>query len=248
VNNTPAESLILTLPVCRDLIHAALRKHRRYIVLKAGFGILGLLLTPILAGLVAMLIAFYIVIWIIVVATLNAAVEILLIVFGIWVLFYIVLMVIAWERERTLRRFFYESIERRPPPDLFPPRREPLYYIQLGADLMQDDIPPPWLIRIPCYWADVLIKALLQSKVYHFAAKADHLPAAAALRQIAGAPEASLEVDALLPEMRSKESLHSALCVLLILDLAELNTNWSKVWLNRGVREQLGLEPAGKIN
>ncbi|MGC9260778.1 MAG: hypothetical protein ACP5I8_11990 [Phycisphaerae bacterium] len=242
----PAASSIITLPVCRDLIHVALRRQRRHIFIKAGVGILGIFLTPILGGVVAMLMAFYIVIWIIVVATLNVAVEILLLVFGLWVLFYIVLMMLAWQRERTLRRFFYQSIERRPPPDLFPPLREPPYYIPLGPDLLEDDVPAPWLIRIPCFWTNIVIKALLQWQVWHFAATVDLLPAAVAIRQIAGAPEASLAVEALRSELRSNESLHSALCVLLILDLAELNTNWSRVWLNRSVREQLGLELSEK--
>jgi len=37
--------------------------------------------------------------------------------------------------------------------------------------------------------------------------------------------------------------LVGAVATLMILDLAALNTDWSKVWLNRAVREQLGLPP-----
>jgi energy-coupling factor transporter transmembrane protein EcfT len=235
--------------VCRALILEARHRHRRNILIKAALGIAGTIITPLIAGAVATLMMFYIVIWLIVVGSAGVALHIGLIVFGIWVLFYIGLMVTAWKRERSARSFYYKTSERRPPNDLFPPAIiGPPYYIALGMDLLADDVPPHWMIRIPCFWAEIMVKAFLQWKVYRYAAAADIAPAAEIILRLAKAPGASIEVDPLVDEHLSKPMLHSALCVLMILDIAALNTDWSKVWLNSGVREELGLEANPRRN
>jgi hypothetical protein len=244
VNSLPAQHPPITLPACQIVIHNALRKNRRNILIKAVVGISGALITPILISAVATLMMFYIVIWIIVVGSADVALRIGAGIFAVWVLFYLGLMVVAWKREWVTRNFFYQSSERRPPTDIFPRSIPgPIYYIPLGMDLLQDDVPPHWLVRIPCFWADILVKARLQWKVYRFAANEDHVSAAQIILAIAQAPGASIDVDPLMNHGMTKPQIHAALCTLMILDLAALNTDWSKVWLNRAVREQLGLPP-----
>ncbi len=226
------------------MIADAVRKNRRNILIKGVIGTVGAFLTPMLAGAVAILMMFYIVIWIIVVGSAAVAVHIGAAIFVVWVLFYMGLMVAAWKHEWVARNFFYQSSERRPPADLFPrDMAGPVFYIPLGMDLLQDDVPPHWLLRIACFWAYILVKATLQWKVFRFAANADHVSAARIMLAIANASGSSIEVDPLLNNGMTKPQLHSALCTLMILDLAALNTDWSKVWLNRPVREQLGLPP-----
>ena len=244
MNSLSAQHPPVTLTDCNAVIADALRKHRRNIFIKAAVGISGALITPVLVGLVAMLMMFYIVIWIIVVGSADVALHIGAAIFAVWVLFYAGLMVVAWKQEWVARNFFYQSSQRCPPPALFPQGiPTPIYYISLGMDLLQDDVPPHWLLRVACFWADILVKASLQWKIYRFAARQDHLLAARIIFAIAQAPGASIEVDPLLDQPMTKPQLHAALCVLLILDLAAVNTDWSKVWLNRVVREELGLPP-----
>ena len=244
MNSISPQTPGITLPACTAIIADALRTHRRNILIKAAVGLTGALLTPVLVGAVATLMMFYIVIWIIVVGSASVAIHIGLAIFAVWVLLYGGLMIVAWKREWTTRCFFYQSSERRPPIDLFPSTiKAPRFYIPLGMDLLQDDIPPHWLIRIACFWADIMVKARLQWSVYRFAAQADSVPAAEIILAIGQAPGASIEVDPLINQRITKEQLHAAICVLMILDIAALNTDWSKIWLNRAVREKLGLNP-----
>ena len=244
VNSIGPKTPGVALLACNAIIIEALRTHRRNILIKAAVGLSGALLTPVLVGAVATLMMFYIVIWIIVVGSASVAIHIGLAIFAVWVLFYGGLMIVAWKREWTTRIFFYQSSERRPPVDLFPLTvKSPRFYIPLGMDLLQEDIPPHWVIRIACYWADIMVKARLQWDVYRFAAQADRVPAAEIILAISQATGASIQVDPLINDRMTHEQLHAAICVLIILDIAALNTDWSKIWLNRAVREKLGLNP-----
>ena len=105
---------------------------------------------------------------------------------------------------------------------------------------MHDDVPPHWLIRLPSIWAGLLVRVWLQWQVYRYVKKADAGTAALFLLELARAGE-SVNTDKLSADQWPHPRLHVALSVLFILDLAAINTNWSKVWLHHTTMDQLGL-------
>ena len=239
--NTPSHPTgSIDYVACLALVHKALRRQRGLILLQAAGGVIGTVLTPVLLGLIALLMMFYIVILVL----LNkdvAAEHMGVTAFFVFLLIYAVLFFFAWKREKTIRSYYYKSSQKKPPEEFCPPGTTvPLYYIPLGSDLMHDDVPPHWLIRLPSIWAGLLVRVWLQWQVYRYVKKADAGTAALFLLELARAGE-SVNTDKLSADQWPHPRLHVALSVLFILDLAAINTNWSKVWLHHTTMDQLGL-------
>ena len=225
---------------CKALVRKALRRQRGLILLQALGGVLGLVLTPVLLGLLALIMMFYLV-FLVLLAGDVAAEHLGLAAFLLFVLIYFGLVLVAWRRERTIRSYYYQSSQKRPPDGFCPPgTASPPYYIPLGTDLMHDDVPPHWLIRLPSIWAGLLVRLWLQWQVYQYVKNADAGTAAQLLLELAHAG-GSMTMEKLSTDQWPRPRLHMALCVLFILDLVAVNTAWSKVWLHGTTLDQLGL-------
>ncbi len=239
--NTPSHpARSIDYVTCMALIHKALRRQRGLILLQAAGGVIGMVLTPVLLGLLALTMMFYIAIW--VMLSQDVAAEHWgLAIFLVFVVIYVGLFLLAWKREKAIRIYYYQSNQKKPPEEYCPPgTTTPIYYIPLGTDLMNDDVPPHWLIRLPSIWASLLVRVWLQWQVYRYVQKADAGTAALLLLELARAGE-SVNMDKLSATQWPHSRLHVALSVLFILDLAAINTNWSKVWLHHTTMDQLGL-------
>ncbi len=225
---------------CIALVRKALRRQRGLILLQAAGAVVGLLLTPVLLGLLALIMMFYLV-FLVLLAGDTAAEHLAVAAFILFLLIYAGLVMFAWKREKAIRSFYYQSSQKRPPEGFcLPGTAAPLYYIPLGTDLMNDDVPPHWLIRLPSIWAGILVRVWLQWQIYNYVKTADTTAAAQLLEDLARAG-GSINLDKLSNEKWPRPRLHAALSILFILDLAAVSTNWSKVWLHGSTMEQLGI-------
>lgn len=234
----PAHSL--DRRACLALVQRALRRQRGLILLQGLGAVIGMVLTPVLLGLLALIMMFYLVFLVLLSGDVVAE-HLGLLAFLLFVLIYSGLVFVAWKRETAIRRYYYQSSQKRPPAGFCPPgTAAPLYYIPLGTDLMNDDVPPHWLIRVPSIWAGLLVRVWLQWQVYRYVKNADTDTAAQLLLELARAGE-SVNMEKLTADQWPRPRLHVALSVLFILDLAAINTTWSKVWLHGTTLDQLGV-------
>ncbi len=206
--------------------------------------LIGAIITPVLLVIVLTLLLFYMVIFIIISAPRDAYKIGISLAAAILVL-YLLLFVISLHREWRIRRHFLALSEKRPPPDFLPPGAHGLpFYVSLTPDLYDDDVPPPWLLRLPSFWASMLVKDFLQWRVYRSVRGADRKRAAQIVRKLSTDRRTPL-IEELCHNGESPASIFSPLCYLLTMDVISINSDWTKAWLNDYVRVRLPPAPRG---
>jgi hypothetical protein len=196
---------------------------------------IGAMITPILLVIVLTLLLFYMVIFIIISAP-HDVYKIGISLAAAILVFYLLLFVISLRREWRIRRHFLALSEKRPPPD-FPPAgaHGPPFYVSLTPDFYDDDVPPPWLLRLPSFWASMLVKDFLQWRVYRSVRGVDRKRAAQIVRKLSTDRRTPL-IEDLCNQGESPASIFLPLCYLLAMDVISINSDWTKAWLNDHVR------------
>ncbi|MCL5769779.1 MAG: hypothetical protein M1588_00455 [Planctomycetes bacterium] len=224
-----------------------LRRHERRqfgrITLALVLGSIGAVLSPLLLVVVAALFLFYFVMEAILLSTVGSVYAIVTgLTIGLTVLYFVGL-VISLRKEWVTHRHFLGLSEKRPPEGMRPPAiTGPEFYISLSPDLIEDDVPPSWALRLPTFWASILIKAWMDRSIYYAVTSADRYQAAHILWKLAGeAYPPSLEELGFPKDSMPKIFL--PLCYLLVLDIINLNELWTKAWVNEYFRPRLPRPP-----
>ncbi|HTV48544.1 MAG TPA: hypothetical protein VMG59_08870 [Phycisphaerae bacterium] len=205
-------------------------------------GIVALLVALILPLMIITLLiccSAYFLIFVAVLFKFSVAEHIIIILSGILVLIYLILLAISFRNEWELRWVFFSNSEHRPPKDwLTGTVHGPLFYTSLGIDLLDDDVPPPLLLRFVSFPAVLMVKFLIQWKIFRSLKRVDSGRCAPLLQKAISAGGSS-KIKDLHESGQPVSTLHDPVSYLLVLDILSVNELWTSVWLSATYREKL---------